>query len=780
MRKNIIKSVALVLAVGLMTVGVLPQRAVAASAVQQDFSSKPTVGVDAGGGNVTTAYIPKSNLYEIKVGNPNGGNVFGTLNIAPIASTFWGAQGISIYVKTADDIAFQLDFMGGSQRYYLPDGQNAASVNAGSQQLDISYRNIFVPANFEGEINIPFSLFEEIGNSASRPGSTQLSSPGTVFLEFNCSTNTGKSMYMGDIKLYGNYEKTVENFDAAQSVTVDNYSNTATAPTITAADNNGKKSVAFTGGDGATMTVFNNAVLGDISGYTGIKFYYKNTGNELPNTLHFFDSSSPSERFISKQQADVYTCTPLGGSSFSYAGWAFPGNFEGYVTVPFSNFQSRHDNGSDNGTIDGNAGALMMETFANSLNVNALFDDISLYTLAPVQTAIFDAASGPDSLNTWVWAGGGSLNINKNMALSLTPQSKNPDSYCAVNFQIAGGDWTGKKGVELSIKNDAAADVNFRFAFEDGGERWQADDTKKAVFKAIDGTLTESCAGIIPASFEGIITIPFESFKKQFAFATENNVIDFASITGMAFIEMSTVDANKTIILKNISVVDSYEKPAAPTENVDVGDLRLLKTFNSGDFTSTNSHMEAYANGGQVNVSAATGFNSTGGMRLDIGGKNPTTNDIWAAISSFNLNKNDWSQYKGIQFWAKNSGITDVTFDFAFEEQSTERWITNNAGVLVYKDAATGKETMKLATPKGIVLPAGFEGNVRIPFESLQTAEWSRKNGVMELSNVTGIVITSNCNENSGKSFIIDNIALYKTDFEITTRFNSTVKPWLD
>ena len=127
---------------------------------------------------------------------------------------------------------------------------------------------------------------------------------------------------------------------------------------------------------------------------------------------------------------------------------------------------------------------------------------------------------------------------------------------------------------------------------------------------------------------------------------------------------------------------------------------------------------------------------------------------------------------KGLTFYAKNLSNKDIGVTLQFDEKIpgktyTERWCIVGYPALYYAwDVKTNAEYMFYSKSDQVQIPVGFEGYIRVPFESYSVPEWNKgQEGVdeiLDLDNFTGdFFFTSDNARYEDLEFFIKNIGMY-------------------
>ncbi len=131
---------------------------------------------------------------------------------------------------------------------------------------------------------------------------------------------------------------------------------------------------------------------------------------------------------------------------------------------------------------------------------------------------------------------------------------------------------------------------------------------------------------------------------------------------------------------------------------------------------------------------------------------------------------------KGITMYLKNLSRREIGINLQFDETSTtsagtsaERWIVKGYPAIYYAyDVVKDENYSFFAKSDQIQIPVGFEGYVRIPFESYQVPDWCHGDAfkgtddVLNLDNFTGnFFLTSDNTRYEDLEFFIKNVGVY-------------------
>lgn len=132
---------------------------------------------------------------------------------------------------------------------------------------------------------------------------------------------------------------------------------------------------------------------------------------------------------------------------------------------------------------------------------------------------------------------------------------------------------------------------------------------------------------------------------------------------------------------------------------------------------------------------------------------------------------------KGLTFYAKNLSKKEIGVTLQFDEnipgKGTERWCITGYPALYYAwDVNTNENYLMYAKSDQVQIPVGFEGYIRVPFESYSVPEWNKGaegvDEVLNLDNFSGnFFFTCDNSRYEDLEFFIKNIGMY---------FNNTVK----
>lgn len=143
----------------------------------------------------------------------------------------------------------------------------------------------------------------------------------------------------------------------------------------------------------------------------------------------------------------------------------------------------------------------------------------------------------------------------------------------------------------------------------------------------------------------------------------------------------------------------------------------------------------------------------------------------------------DWQKALGLTIWVKNPQPYPVSFNLEFnetEEGGVERWNLNNQYYRkIYAFDTNTQEEFSFHSLTVCVVPAQFEGWLRIPFSEYEVPEWSLAyswtDGILDFKKPhPNVYITSQFIVNDSVTFYFDNIGLYFEDFQVGKLFDRT------
>lgn len=127
---------------------------------------------------------------------------------------------------------------------------------------------------------------------------------------------------------------------------------------------------------------------------------------------------------------------------------------------------------------------------------------------------------------------------------------------------------------------------------------------------------------------------------------------------------------------------------------------------------------------------------------------------------------------KGLTFYAKNLSQKDIGVTLQFDEKipgrtNTERWCIVGYPAMYYAwDVNTNAEYLMYSKSDQVQIPKGFEGYIRVPFESYEVPQWNKGqegvDEVLNLDNFSGdFFFTSDNTRYEDLEYIIKNIGMY-------------------
>ena len=134
---------------------------------------------------------------------------------------------------------------------------------------------------------------------------------------------------------------------------------------------------------------------------------------------------------------------------------------------------------------------------------------------------------------------------------------------------------------------------------------------------------------------------------------------------------------------------------------------------------------------------------------------------------------NEQKEYaKGMTFYAKNLSNKEIGVTLQFDEtipgkSYTERWCVVGYPALYYAwDVNTNAEYMFYSKSDQVQIPVGFEGYIRVPFESYSVPEWNKGqegvDEVLDLDNFSGsLFFTSDNTRYEDLEYVIKDLGMY-------------------
>ena len=139
---------------------------------------------------------------------------------------------------------------------------------------------------------------------------------------------------------------------------------------------------------------------------------------------------------------------------------------------------------------------------------------------------------------------------------------------------------------------------------------------------------------------------------------------------------------------------------------------------------------------------------------------------------------------KGLTMYVKNLSLKEIGITLQFDEVTTngtlERWCLTGYPAMYYAwDVNTNAEYSFYSKSDQFQIPVGFEGYVRIPFESYRVPEWNQStagvDNVLDITKWSGVFyLTSDNTRYEDLEFFIKNIGVYFKDTQKGNMFNSS------
>lgn len=768
------------------------------------------------------------------------GNV--KLTMSAENSIWTGGTGLAVYAVNPSKnstLPVRIMFQESTGEMWLPKTGATAILqysNGKKETVKINYDIIDLPAGFEGRIIIPFTSFKASTiTGISGNGKLELSNISSLYYEFDTVNFKGKSLLLGDATLLRSKidssasqndaanknvkikstvnaagDKKLVSFGKINAATLKDVTNVwkdGGKLSLTLQKSNMNVSIGATGKSADVGVIEISGLDGKWSGYKGISVGVENNSKDLvPIRFHFAEAKGTQERWITASAKQAVLTSSNGKKTvvpINYNAIDIPAGFKGVISIPFSNFEviSWHKTGdkkldlSDISTVyiefdcklskGKNVGVSEITLLKNNVaiantgktgsgqktiinsSINAAGDK-KLISFGKLSSGTFDNITN-------VWKDGGKLSLSqKNGAMNVKIGA--PGNSAAVGvIEITGVDskWDGYKGLSVNVTNNSNALVPIRFHFAEAKgtqERWITASGKQALLVSTSGKKTvvpiNYNAIDIPVGFKGVISVPFSNFE----------VISWHK-TG-----------DKKLDLSNISTVYiEFDCKLSKGKNVNIGDISLLKKdlnikniklspgivadFSAGDISQ---FVSVYDKGGNVKVSADS-IGAEKAMKVQIGSANQKTGDKYSVVNIFGFNTN-WKGYNGVKADFKNTDNNDILIEIAFEEKNGERWQTYSGSRVILKHK-NGKQQITACFPV-LRIPAGFDGQIIIPFENFKPTFWSKDDGKLDLSNITAMFLIGDCDVNNGRTYLIGNIELYKGKVKIDSILKNTVTKW--
>lgn len=200
----------------------------------------------------------------------------------------------------------------------------------------------------------------------------------------------------------------------------------------------------------------------------------------------------------------------------------------------------------------------------------------------------------------------------------------------------------------------------------------------------------------------------------------------------------------------------------SPTENVYIDDFESLRS----DRELRQSY-STWEDGALVEVSLTQDFFHSGekAMRVELQGINLTNQSANGSIyHTLNSWQNNWTGGKGLRFWIRNDSEEPLVLNFNFKEKYNEYWAIAQQGVYYFEDD-DGNLVQQDIYYSNLLIPAGYSGNVIVPFSSFAVPEWNTARGdeIMQLNRVESYALGMSLGATLPQAFYVD-------DIEIITR----------
>lgn len=147
-------------------------------------------------------------------------------------------------------------------------------------------------------------------------------------------------------------------------------------------------------------------------------------------------------------------------------------------------------------------------------------------------------------------------------------------------------------------------------------------------------------------------------------------------------------------------------------------------------------------------------------------------------------NWSDWSTAKGFSLFVKNLETREVSFnvqvvllsdvegeDGTVTQVGTSYRYSDQLGMAYFYDTARGIEYASQTSTSRIVIPAGFEGYVRIPFDSYALYSASGDSEMDLTKAVSTIFLRSELAYNSNARIVVDDFGVYSGEFVVKSIF---------
>ena len=543
----------------------------------------------------------------------------------------------------------------------------------------------------------------------------------------------------------------------------------------------------------------------DWSNGVGLQMYVKNlsdTAQMVISPRFFCNNNSGATDFWVLNEGQPYVLVSgetVTTSNVAYGVVFLPAGFEGYVRIPFTSFAGGWY-GSTPDTMDLAAAGLVYTTFVNNgySGMSIVMDEISV--IKPAQSPVVE------NFHQWFTPAvaaepqiGAEMVNNGIHGMSLKISIVSAGTANNLGWTPAVTNWSGSGALQLYVKNlsDSALPFSLRFfANNDVGQTdlWLLDPASAVSIRLIQNDqVSEATANygfvFVPANFEGYIQIPFSSFVGGW-YGSANSTLDLSLVTAMYFFYDTSEAAGyvgKSMLVDDFSLLTALsdvtpEPSEDPTEGQDPTEgedptegqdpteddkkeeipTKPLKDFTAVEkFDAWTDLSKVVYDGDPLTVELIADSASDHALKLTVTGAASGSSNSGMGFTPTNT---DWSGKGGLQLYMKNLSNEELAVSVRFiasNGTALDMWMANHEHPITL---ISGKEVTDSAIFYSFVmLPANFEGYVRIPFEAYAGAWYGSANSTLDLSSITAMYMIYDTNPAStyiGKSMMLDEIAL--------------------
>ena len=604
-------------------------------------------------------------------------------------------------------------------------------MNGVSDDMEVPFNIIVIPAGFEGYVKIPLSNFVlanwSTGSVAFNKSSIQAISWGFNGVEFN-----GKSIYIDDIGIYTTAVST------ASVVKV-------LAPTEAAIPKSGSNIYRLTAfvfdQDGFKMP--NEAVTWSVSGNAaGVSISQNGVLTVSSAAQHkkaFAVTALATRRSEVKQTISI---TPLGDVAHT-----------GMIIENFS--------GTDSGFMVSDVHGLAELALTGQYNNS---EGRSLQV----------TGKGKNPVTNEGWA---------NIEYPLEGFYQNWSDYNGFTF------WVKNPNDLLLQINLMIQDGTGEFYIPKANAPFYYESEKNILAKA---DISSYNLITLPAHFEGYVLLPFNSYELAGWSFKADGKLGLETMQAFLFAFDSVAFHNKSFYLDTIGL---YTDMGFAVQHGNTPDSLLVDTMTSlpilEDFESfhndveINSKFSVYSEGGIAKVGLEKNVRKSGeksGKFTGVDVNSRAANEYSFISYLLPEDKQNWSSYTAFAFWLKNENPTGFLFNLYFKENSGIDW-TLKVDSRVYLHWDTGEVEILTITFGNITIPPDFSGTVVLPFESLSVPSWTAVPDAgkpINLESMNQFALGFSCLVMEEKTFYMDDIRVLREDDPVGCKIklgNSLVIP---